>query len=73
MTSLGATITTTAASSTLTASDPSTSFPGHFVNTSASGGPYGLAQGLQVDATSGNAGAAGGGTWVNLATTRPRS
>ncbi len=72
---LGATITTSAATSTLQAADACTPtascFPGHLVNTTASGGPYGLAQGLQVDATSGNASSSGGGSFVNLATTNP--
>ncbi len=72
---LAATVTTTAASSTLQAADActptATCFPGHLVNTTASGGPYALAQGLQVDATSSNGSASGGGVWTNLATTNP--
>ena len=68
--SVGATITTTAASSTLTASDGSATFPGHLVNT-ATGGPYDLPSGLQVDATSSNASASGGGNYLDLSSVNP--
>ncbi len=73
--SLAATVTSSAATSTLQAADlctpTATCFPGYLVNTAASGGPYKLAQGLQVDATSANSSATGGGVWMNLATTNP--
>ncbi len=69
--SLAATVTSSAATSTLQAADLSSTFPGYLVNTAASGGPYKLAQGLQVDATSGNSSATGGGVFFNLATTNP--
>ncbi len=70
-TTVPASITTTAQTSTLEASDTSSTFPGHLVNTTASGGPYELARGLQVDATSANAAATGGGTWFDLTTADP--
>jgi hypothetical protein len=69
---VGATVTTTAASSTLTAADGDTTLAaGHLVNTSAGGGPYALAQGLQVKASSSNANASGGGVYHDLSTTNP--
>ncbi len=49
-TTTGATVTSTAASATLIATDSSSSFPGYLVNSTASGGPYALAKGLQVAA-----------------------
>jgi hypothetical protein len=70
-----ATITSTAQGATLTAADTCspgpTCFPGHLVNTGAVGGPYDLAQGLQVDATSTSSSASGGGAFVDLSTTNP--
>jgi hypothetical protein len=66
---LAATLTTTAQSSTLTAADTSPTFPGHVVN-GAPGGPYALAQGLQVGATD-PASTAGSGTFEDLATANP--
>ncbi len=73
-TSVAATVTTTAQSSTLIAADACTPaagcFPGHLVNPAA-GGPYALAQGLQVDATSGSPSASGGGSWVDLSQSNP--
>ncbi len=71
MTSLSATVTTTAASSTLQAADLTGSFTGYLVNATPSGGPYRLAQGLQVDATSTNPSASGSGTYSDLSTTEP--
>ena len=70
---LAATVTSTAASAALTAADLSAQSPGHLVNTTASGGPYALAQGLQVDATDNAAppSSTGSGTFTNLATTNP--
>ena len=65
-----ANVTTTASASTLTAGDGSTTFPGHLVNNS-SGGPYRLAQGLQVDATSTSPSASGGGVFTDLSATNP--
>ncbi len=69
--SLGATITTTGQTSTLSASDPSTLFPGHLVNSTAVGGPYALAQGLQVDAADTSGVTSGGGTYSDLSTANP--
>ncbi len=69
-TSVAATVTTTAQSSTLSASDGSTTFPGHLVNTST-GGPYSMVQGLQVDATSTNPAATGGGVFSDLSLHNP--
>ncbi len=71
-TSLGVTVTTTAASSTLTAQDTSSVFPGHLVN-SSSGGPYGLASGLQVDAidNASPASSTGSGVFWDLSATNP--
>ncbi len=73
--SVGATITTTAASSALTASDTcspaATCFPGDLVNSTATGGPYRLASGLQVDATSANVNASGGSIYTDLSVTNP--
>ena len=75
MSTVGATITTTAQTSTLTASDPNAGFPaafsGHLVNSAAVGGPYDLPSGLQVDATSTNAAASGGGVYTDLSVTNP--
>ncbi len=70
-TALGATVTTTAATSTFTAADTSTQSPGHLVNTTASGGPYALAKGLQVDATDSSGSTSGGGTYSDLSLTNP--
>ena len=70
-TSIGALVTTTAATSTFTAADTSTVFPGHLVNTAASGGPYALAQGLQVDATDTSGSSTGGGVFSDLSHTNP--
>ncbi len=64
-----ATITTTAQSSTFTASDLSTTFPGHLVN-NATGGPYELAQGLQVSASD-PANTTGSGVFTDLSATNP--
>jgi hypothetical protein len=77
--SLAATATSTASAATLQAADtctpttpaPAGCSPGHLLNTTASGGPYALAQGLQVDATSTNAAASGGGVFMNLASVNP--
>jgi hypothetical protein len=71
MATVGATVTSTAATSTLTVSDPDTTHPGHLVNTAAAGGPYALTQGLQVDATSTNSSATGGGSYTDLSKTNP--
>ncbi len=68
---VGATATATAASSILTAADTSATAPGHLVNSAASDGPYALAQGLQVDATSTNASASGGGVYRDLTLANP--
>ncbi len=72
---VGATVTTSAATSTLQASDANTgfvsAFSGHLVNGTAVGEPYDLASGLQVDATSTNPSATGGGTYTDLSHTNP--
>ncbi len=72
-TTTSATITSTAASATLTASDtcaPTPAcFPGHLVN-SAAGGPYAMAQGLQVAGTD-PANTAGSGVFTDLSVTNP--
>jgi hypothetical protein len=70
MSTVGTTVTTTAQSSTLSAADTSSQFPGHLVNT-ATGGPYALAQGLQVEAVSNNASATGSGVYKDLSASNP--
>ncbi len=65
-----ATITSTAASATLTATDTSTTFPGHLVNSTATGGPYALPKGLQVSASD-PANTAGSGVWQDLSVNNP--
>ncbi len=67
---VGATITSTAATATLTAGDTSAVFPGHLVNTAASGGPYALASGLQV-AGSDPGSTPGSGVFTDLSATNP--
>jgi hypothetical protein len=51
--SLTSNVTSTAQAASLTAVDSSSTFTGHLVNTSASGGPYELASPLQVQASDG--------------------
>ena len=65
------TITSTAQTATLAASDPSPTFPGHLVNAAAAGGPYELPQGLQVQATSSGSSSAGGGAYADLSVANP--
>ncbi len=70
---VAATVTSTAQSATLGATDACTPIgscaPGHLINTST-GGPYALAQGLQVGASD-PAGTPGSGTFTDLSLTNP--
>ncbi len=67
------TVTSTAASTMLTASDANIGFPaafsGHLVNTST-GGPYALAQGLEVSGSD-SANTPGSGVFTDLSVTNP--
>ncbi len=73
---IGATVTTTAQNTTLTAADANAGFPaafsGHLVNT-AVGGPYDLPSGLQVDATDTAVppSSSGSGVFTDLSITNP--
>jgi hypothetical protein len=71
--SLVATVTSTAATATLSAADASTVSPGHLVNTAAAGGPYALTKGLQVDATDNapSPSSTGSGTFWDLSAVNP--
>jgi len=65
-TSLTASVTSSAGSAALSASDPDGAHPGHLVN-----GAFTLPQGLQVAGSSDNAAASGGGTFSDLSTSDP--
>jgi hypothetical protein len=69
-TTVALTISTGVPTATLSASDRSTLDTGHLVNTSASGGPYELAQGLQASASDA-AGTTGSGVFSDLSVTNP--